>query len=281
MATMCDDVSTIRKCDEGHQWTVSPGDWYEGCLKCSNQLYLTARLREACKLAARRGGECLSAKFESDRAQMIWRCDQGHEWFASLNVVGTGAWCKICNKKWYWDGYFQLANEIAARRGGKLLSDKFKDKKVLLTWECAEGHELSLSFSKVYNGGWCNICIKQSIHRDVLERARKTVFPWGGACLSTERDYDDDLLKWRCVKNHEWSADYDDVSRLSIWCPVCREEIISARVTATGMGGRCLSTEYDNTGTSLLLWKCDKNHEWSADYDDVRLGIWCPTCAKA
>jgi hypothetical protein len=46
---------------------------------------------------------------------------------------------------------------------------------------------------------------------------------------------------------------------------------------ATTKGGLCLSTEYINS-TSKLLWRCNKEHEWSANPGSIVKGTWCPEC---
>lgn len=49
--------------------------------------------------------------------------------------------------------------------------------------------------------------------------------------------------------------------------------------TAKLKKGVCLSTEYKST-TVKMIWKCEKNHQWSTTYKIIKKGSWCPECAK-
>lgn len=48
--------------------------------------------------------------------------------------------------------------------------------------------------------------------------------------------------------------------------------------TAHERGGLCLSEEYINE-KEKMKWTCSYNHEWSATYNNVKKGSWCPECA--
>lgn len=43
-------------------------------------------------------------------------------------------------------------------------------------------------------------------------------------------------------------------------------------------GGKCLSTEYINSQTSVE-WECEKGHKWFAKPAKVKYGTWCKVCA--
>jgi len=42
--------------------------------------------------------------------------------------------------------------------------------------------------------------------------------------------------------------------------------------------GKCMSTEYINSGIKLS-WQCSKGHMFESTQEDVKQGHWCPTCA--
>jgi hypothetical protein len=44
-------------------------------------------------------------------------------------------------------------------------------------------------------------------------------------------------------------------------------------------GGKCLSSAYKNTSTSLK-WQCRKGHTWDAPYSIISKGAWCSRCKK-
>jgi hypothetical protein len=48
---------------------------------------------------------------------------------------------------------------------------------------------------------------------------------------------------------------------------------------ASRKNGKCLSGKYI-TGKIKLLWECKQNHRWEATPAQIKLGRWCPLCAK-
>jgi len=51
-----------------------------------------------------------------------------------------------------------------------------------------------------------------------------------------------------------------------------------AKALAVSKHGECLSDTYVNA-KSHLEWRCAKGHSWSASYDNIFHGKWCPNCA--
>jgi hypothetical protein len=56
-------------------------------------------LAEMQAIARKRGGLCLSEKYEHSKSKLRWRCAEGHEWEAKPNNVRHGSWCPICKPK--------------------------------------------------------------------------------------------------------------------------------------------------------------------------------------
>lgn len=48
---------------------------------------------------------------------------------------------------------------------------------------------------------------------------------------------------------------------------------------ARNQGGKCFSSKYVNA-KHKIKWRCKNNHTWNASYSYVKLGYWCPICAK-
>jgi hypothetical protein len=48
---------------------------------------------------------------------------------------------------------------------------------------------------------------------------------------------------------------------------------------AHSKGGICLSTRYINS-TTKLKWCCKEGHEWKAMPSSIKVGQWCPMCAR-
>lgn len=60
------------------------------------------------------------------------------------------------------------------------------------------------------------------------------------------------------------------------WKPLTIEEM---QAIAVARGGRCLSTEYVHSQTSLE-WECGRGHRWFAAPNSVKRGTWCRACVR-
>ncbi len=144
-------------CKLEHEWEVSypslkAGRW---CPYCAGTIKGT--IAEAKKLAAIRGGFCLSEEYRNNKTKMVWRCSKGHEWLATSSSVGRGTWCIKCGGKEKLT--IALMNEIASKNRGTCLSDKYINKDAKLKWQCAEGHTWMATPGSIKNSkSWCPSC---------------------------------------------------------------------------------------------------------------------------
>ena len=86
------------ECAEGHTWEVTPDSVKRGiwCRICSGLAPLT--IEEMHKIAAGRGGKCLSTKYVNAHTKIKWECAEGHTWEATPGDVKSGTWCGICSR---------------------------------------------------------------------------------------------------------------------------------------------------------------------------------------
>jgi hypothetical protein len=152
------------------------------------------RLAELRAIAAERGGVCLSDVYAGDGTKLLWRCAEGHEWYATPNAVKTaGTWCRACAG--LAPHTLDMMREIAASKGGECLSEKYLNSRGKLRWRCARGHIWLSPASKIMNRkSWCPHC---------AGKARLTL---------------DDL---RTSHGHEWSATASAIKNAGSWCPKC------------------------------------------------------------
>lgn len=191
----------------------------------------------------------------------------------------------------------ETVRAIAASRGGVLVSKVYMGTKPLHTWRCSEGHEWQATLSNIeHNKRWCPVCargrIQQANERKKLSISilQEAAAQKGGLCLSTEYVHRKIKYDWRCAEGHEWTATANDVLG-GCWCPICANEsrkeknrgvycIEFLRQFAHKKEGDCLSTQYIKAQTRYL-WKCNKNHEWFNNADNVvNKDQWCPSCAN-
>ena len=220
------------RCEKGHEWQAIPTNVRRGhwCLVCGNERQGRAKaftVEMMRKVAAKKGGECLSAVYRNTVTKLRWRCQHGHEWESVPgSILGSGGnkgtWCPICagrlSKK---DALSELA-KLAVKRGGLLLSTKYRDAHGKLQWRCAKGHEWKAIADGVKRGGWCPVCsgrVPLTLKDMQIAAAR-----YGGKCLSSHYENIDSPLRWRCAEGHEWEADPYPV-RSGHWCPVCSQGV--------------------------------------------------------
>ena len=86
----------IWQCAHGHIWEARPASIVQGtwCPICAhNQRLELAALQ---KIAASRGGDCLSQTYVNERTALAWYCAAGHRWSATPGKVKRGSWCPKC-----------------------------------------------------------------------------------------------------------------------------------------------------------------------------------------
>lgn len=147
------------RCAKGHEWEATPGNIKNSkswCPSCTGVAPLT--IKEMHKLAASRGGECLSENYGNANTKLRWRCAKRHEWEATPHDIKTAkTWCPTCS------GNVPLTmdemRKLAASWGGECLSEIYAGSQTKLRWRCAEGHEWEATPSSLKNKRrWCPKC---------------------------------------------------------------------------------------------------------------------------
>ena len=279
------------QCHKGHIWETNPVNIYNGsgCPECGNRKRLT--IEDMQKLAASRGGKCLSVTFVTNKVPLMWQCSKGHVWEARPdNVKNSGHWCPICISGKLGDNRkltIEEMHSVAEERGGKCLSKAYIDAKSKLKWQCAKGHVWEEASAHIRNSGsWCPTCALVTIgdaNRLTLEEMQELAEYKGGKCLSDYYADSKTEMKWKCEHGHTWDATAASL-RSGYWCQVCsgrkRHSLETVQEYALSRGGKCLSETYENNRTKLI-WRCAEDHIWEATFHDVKVdNTWCPHCFK-
>lgn len=179
------------------------------------------RLDELRSLAEKRGGECLSKKFEGNDGKLFWRCGNGHApWLSSpANISGRGNWCPACSKLVLVTHTIEEMRVLAANNDGLCLSEKYISVAHELRWSCGvEGHPNWLAKPlKILKGQWCPCCRGTAA---CLSMYQKKAMEQGGKLLSTI--YLGSTMKhlWRCEAGHTFEKAPERVKQ-GRWCPSC------------------------------------------------------------
>ncbi|CAE7214177.1 unnamed protein product [Symbiodinium natans] len=255
--------------------------------KQSREAVKRAALQKLRDHAASKGGRCTSAEYTNRRTKVQWECKCGHEWKATPhNVLNQGSWCPRCAIGKRSLSLYQL-HEHAMRRGGRCLSDTYRNSHTKVRWQCKLGHTWEATAAHVLNHGtWCPECARRTTSpskrtlRDLQEHAAAR----GGKCLAAEYVGMSVKVLWQCEKSHIWSASASSVLNHKTWCPVCAKKaplgLERLQSHAARLGGQCLAEDYTNAHTKVR-WKCGSGHVWPATPDSVmNSGSWCPECQK-
>lgn len=301
LSDTCRDSREVLRwqCKNGHEWRLcysalkTRGRF---CLRCEP---LSRRVRSeeemlvwACEEAERRGGHCLSKKYDRREPYLEWECANGHRWVASCEeAIRRGSWCSECRETPHVDRrvskshialrarMFDEAKEIAKDRGGKCLSTSYINNQAPLKWRCGEGHEWEAGFANVkQRGSWCPVCSRV---RGSLKRLKAIADEAGGVLLSTEYKGAYHAYEWRCKSGHEFVRRLD--AARGNFCIECREAslmIKRAKGCAEKRGGRFCSHQWAGPHGDHD-WQCSAGHRFTESYDRVRsMGAWCPECGE-
>jgi hypothetical protein len=94
------------ECIEGHRWSASldsvrnQSSWCPTCSLETRSVKRRGSLEPCHAVAAKRGGLCLSTDYRNNHTPLLWRCREGHEWWAvSKSVAVRGSWCPKCCRR--------------------------------------------------------------------------------------------------------------------------------------------------------------------------------------
>ena len=212
------------QCDEGHIWKARPDSIVNGtwCPTCAGKLSLN--IEDMIKIAEERGGKCLSKKYVNEQTKLLWECSKGHKWRTTPSLIRQGAWCRTCSGSAKLN--IGVMKELAQSRGGKCLSNEYKNNKGMLLWECVHGHRWEASANRVKSkGSWCPECAKDKYRQPKrklsIDDMISITLSRGRQCLSETCVSGNTKLDWECKFGHRWSATPESVKNAGSWCPYC------------------------------------------------------------
>lgn len=275
------------QCKEGHIFYSLPkgikkGTWCDKCARVQQaektRKYDIDHFR---KLAKKNGGELLSKEYVNITEYLEWKCAKGHTWKATPGpMIYQNHWCGKCAIEKKKRPIAEL-HQIAEKKGGKLLSEKYINNATHLKWQCDKGHIWLAAPRSILNGGWCIICADKHyrITIDVLHADAKKK---GGKLLSEMYKGMETKLKWQCKRKHIFMSTPHHI-RSGNWCRQCanedqRDSLEVFQKIAKEKGGKLLSTVHVNSTVPLEMM-CKKGHVWKTSSSMIKKGAWCRKCA--
>jgi len=276
------------QCAQGHifsttRTSVKNGHW---CNICSGNA--KKNLWELQAIAEKRGGICLADNYLHNKAPLLWRCAEGHEWEASANKILRGRWCYQCSKG-------QGIMEGICREFFERITKK--------TWPKTRPKWLiSGSGNKMELDGYCQ-SLNVAFEYHGKQHYEYNLHFHRGANTLEKRQQDDGEKRRLCKAN--------GINLIEIPYTLAVEELpkflTSSLSEAVGQmyelpdsfsvndlgydrgflkelndlaeskGGKCLSKTY--TGVeNKLSWSCANGHDWVSTPKEVKKGAWCPYC---
>jgi hypothetical protein len=156
----------LWECRFGHRWKAAAGPvkggvhrkgtWCPTCFEQRRRFRPKGNIEEMRRLAASRGGTCVSASYAGALVKLVWQCAERHRWYAVPGRIKRGSWCPACagNQKLK----IAVYRALAAQHGGQCISKKCKNSEAKLRWRCTHGHEWTAAGYSVRRGSWCPTC---------------------------------------------------------------------------------------------------------------------------
>lgn len=233
------------KCKNGHEWEARLQDRIHGknCPFCLREKehkgsgLLVVEFPELAKqLVIGKNGALSADKIAPNSSRKVWwKCDKGHEWFASVANRSRGSNCPYCaGKKVAAENsllvrYPELAKQLCVDEDGNLASVTVacgSGKK--MAWKCDKGHKWTAAVKDRVKGCGCPVCCGNRVSKD---NCLSTVNPqlaaeWhptknGGLKPDNVTRGSSKKVWWICEKGHEWQAIVGSRSQ-GHGCPHCR-----------------------------------------------------------
>ena len=151
-----------------------------------------------------------------------------------------------------------------------------------MVWKCNEEHIWKATVNQIkHSKQWCPISAGKE--PKTIDDMKLMALLHRGECLSDEYNLSQSKLTWKCENGHIWDAKPNDVQQ-GYWCDICARNKIKNRnflsviKIAREKGGKCISSEYQNSYTKLS-WECRVGHIWQADAHSIKRGYWCSKCS--
>ena len=289
----------LYRCSRGHDVSVVRdtalrSNWKGYCEACVFEDRL-GRIRE---IVDSLGGKILSKKTDfltTDKIEL--ECGSGHRWNKTVYALLEGTWCTQCvvdRRKITLDD----AQKLAAKFGGRCLSEECRGSGQPLLWQCGNDHRWERSYQEqLKQTKFCSVCRIPTRRGDettytVAERREQTfrrvqqaAVEHGGRCLSRTYKNLQTPMQWQCAAGHRWQAPAQPILYAGAWCRICAQQSRKNAITldtlrqfADDHGGRMLSDKY-HKNTDKLLWRCSEGHEFRRSWMSMRkVDNFCPTC---
>jgi hypothetical protein len=302
------------RCSEGHEWrtTVASRARSSICPHCTRKLPIgKIDLASQSPILSRQWYETRNGRLKpsdvttGSSRNVWWKCDEGHEWQATVANRVKGSGCPVCYGRVASDRhnlltvYPEIAHEWHPTRNAELRpSDVTPGSHRKVWWRCHYGHEWQAdAHCRTNAGSGCPYCAgKRVASNNSLESKypdlAKQWHPMRNIPLSPDRVTCGSgiVVWWRCPKQHEWCAAISHRVKGS-GCPFCAGRHATPESSLATVYPE-LAKQWHSTknpeispsdvtkgSTKKVWWICEAGHEWQATVGHRVAGRGCPYCA--
>ncbi len=276
------------KCKRDHTWettaaSVINGSW---CKLCYHQDRKKYTIEDFQKLAANKGGECLSIEYKNHESKLLLRCSNNHIWKASVASLVKGQWCAQCEYERRRKYSVESLRSIAHERGGNCLSQEYISPQTHYSWRCRNGHVWKNTMQGAKEV-WCKECNLIERKRQSLAKLSQIAESKGGLLISKEFTTLANKYQWKCDKNHMWKASGASIIQGGSWCPICYETTASKKRESKIEKIKKIITDKHgllldySTKDGITFYKvmCANKHIWTTRLGTLLKGSWCQKCS--
>jgi DNA-directed RNA polymerase subunit RPC12/RpoP len=260
-------------------------------------------IEHAKKVAAAKGGKCLSEVYVKSQAKLDWQCAEGHTWAASLNQVkDRRSWCPYCS------GHRLTKSRSLARVNPAVAKEWHPSRNQELTpsdvsfgsnkkvwWLCEKGHEWKAAPNSRSQGDGCPYCAGHMIDESnclasTNPKLTEEWHPTKNGDLTPQQVSKGAHKKvwWKCQFGHSWQAMISNRTR-GRNCPYCSCKLASpehclaavdpeqSKEWHPALNGKLTPFDVTPSSNKKVWWRCKEGHEWQAM---VNAKKGCGVCAN-
>jgi hypothetical protein len=277
------------RCKKGHVWNstfgrIKSGKW---CPKCAKP-YSNCNILDMKKLAIKRGGLCLSEKYENSTTKLKWQCKHNHIWEAIPSQVVFGTWCPYCKSssrseeicRVYFEEIFKTKFPrsypfwLKSNLGYQMELDGYSEKLGVAFEHNGLHHYEDIEFWKNKKEYWDK---NDSLKKELCSKYNVKLVIIPALFVKTKLNNLLFFIKEQC---NNLDIDFPNITDLNVDLSAAYKNnniINKYKYYARSKGGDLLSDSYINSQTKMK-WVCKNGHIWEASTNSVQRNHWCSEC---
>lgn len=164
------------KCDKGHRYTTRWNDFQQGtrCPHCAKNRKID--IQQVKEYLDQQRYTLLSKEYRNAKTKMLIRCEQGHEYKTTWDIISREHRCPYCTGKMV-RTYQEIKKHIEQQKC-TLLSKEYKNNTTKLKIKCPQGHQYYASWNTFQRGCRCPKCNESKGEKRIAEALTSLSLPF-------------------------------------------------------------------------------------------------------